>query len=287
MKLSNQVLTTLSGLTLLLTSSINAFDVEYPEYRFRPFSELSKKQKKAAKDLGYTEASWDTPLTADVEYSAWYIHQGYYDDYETYYPKRDFDASAAKLGFVDTEDNTAEDIWDCWQNHYYSYDWAELVEYDLDSYASALGWTETTWDAEDLADDDTPESETKFYGELSNEEKTGALGLCYTQKIWDYTSLPFCMDSPQPHKNGKTCDWVSEDVSRCTGGWPKHCSNTCGSCDTSGCEDSPFKFYWSTNAKGKVLFKNCKWVLKKKKCKPSKSKLTCPQGCGLEGCVSS
>ena len=117
MKLSNKALTTLSGLSLLLISRVNAFDVEYPEYRFRPYSELSNKQQKAAKKLGYTEESWNLPLTADIEYYDWYTLQNELDEYEDYYPT--FAQNVEKLGFVDGEDNTAEDIWVSNGNNYF------------------------------------------------------------------------------------------------------------------------------------------------------------------------
>jgi len=298
MKLSSQILATLPGFILLFNRVVNAFEYEYPTYRFRPWTELTKGEKKAARDLGYNQASWNLPGTADVEYYAWYIHQDYYGDYDDYYPDRDFLDSAETLGFVDRVvdgvTQSAEDIWDCWQNHYYSYVWAELVEYDLDSYAEDLGWNENKWDDDDLEDEDKPASETKYWEELTDDEKTAALGFCYTQKIWDYQSLPYCLDSEQDAKVGKnlrSCHWVSENASRCNinkkGLLSIHCSNTCGSCDTYGCTDSESKFYWGEKSNGKILYKNCKYIDRKKKCdaKDGISKLTCPETCDLDGCV--
>jgi len=221
-----------------LASIVNAFDVEpYPTFRFRPYAELTAAQKAAAIKLKYTEATWNQPGAAGIEYLSWYNYvdpaNDYYDwdgDGNYYEPPNDpgFLAAAQTLGFVG---DTAEDVWDCWQTHYYYYDWADMVKYDLASSWEALGWYEARWDGTDTT---KPDSDSKGYNALSNAEKTAASTLCYTQKIWDYKVLPFCSDKTGT-VNGQTCNYFSLDISRCfadpSGANWKHCPNTCGGCD--------------------------------------------------------
>lgn len=226
---------TLVGAISFLEKTVNSFDVEpYPTYRFRNYSSLSADEKNAATSLGYDKKSWNLPGTADFEYVSWWynINMDYYDhdgDGNYYEPNPDFENNAAILGFVGDE---KEDVWDCWMNHYEDYTWDDLETYDIASSYKDLGWTKEVWNDETLP---APASEDKYYSELTYKEKTAAVTICYTQKIWDYEELPFCLDSPDTINNStNTCDWVSKDISKCNdGGVSEHCPNVCGSCDSS------------------------------------------------------
>jgi len=219
--------------SLFQEKTINAFDVDpYPTFRFREYSELSIEQKSAATLLGYNEIAWNQPSTARVESLSWWynVNMDYYDvdqDGDYYEPNSDFSNATVTLGFVGDE---AEDVWDCWINHYSYYSWDDLVKYDIAPFYMDLGWTPGSWN-ETLPE---PASNSKFYAELTDKEKTAALTVCYTQKLWDYEELPFCLDSPGTIDDGPdTCDWVSMNISRCSlgdRGVSEHCPNTCGSC---------------------------------------------------------
>lgn len=207
----------------------HAFDVPYPSYRFRDFSTLTSEEMEAAKALGYDEESWNHPGTAEIEYESWWMIENDYYDYDkdgnTDEPHPiQFDA-ATTLGFE-------EEGWDCWQNHYNSYPWEELTWYELDIYWGALGWTEDLWDNYYYYDEEElPASNEKYWDELSTEEKTAALHLCYTQKLWDDETLPFCEDST----TSVDCDWFGDDLDheRCltSDRLSRKCRNTCGTCD--------------------------------------------------------
>eukprot|EP00553_Chaetoceros_curvisetus_P003989 CAMPEP_0204621656 /NCGR_PEP_ID=MMETSP0717-20131115/7305_1 /ASSEMBLY_ACC=CAM_ASM_000666 /TAXON_ID=230516 /ORGANISM="Chaetoceros curvisetus" /LENGTH=327 /DNA_ID=CAMNT_0051636115 /DNA_START=341 /DNA_END=1321 /DNA_ORIENTATION=+ len=219
---------------------VNAFDVEpYPEFRFRPYNELTTGQKSAALALGYTPETWNQPGATDIEYISWWynVNMDYYDwdgDGEYYEPNPAFLNAAKTLGFVG---DSAEDVWDCWQNHYSYYEWSELVQWDIASSFEALGWTEAKWNEEDLT---PPTSESKKYSQLTGAEKTAASALCYTQKIWDYEVLPFCLDK-KGTVLGNTCHDMSLRIPKCfanKANW-KHCPNTCGACDWDHSPVSP------------------------------------------------
>lgn len=88
---------------------------------------------------------------------------------------------------------------DCWINHYNSYDWSELEEYDIAGYLETLGWTESMWDDKT----DTPVSEGKDWEDLSDAEKAAAVVICYTQQLWDEEPLTYCPDEKTSQESGR------------------------------------------------------------------------------------
>uniref|UniRef100_A0A7S3Q2A0 ShKT domain-containing protein n=1 Tax=Chaetoceros debilis TaxID=122233 RepID=A0A7S3Q2A0_9STRA len=275
------------GILSLFAQSINAFDVEpYPELRFRDYNELKPEEKEAAAVLGYSNAeSWSKLGTADAEgWSWWYnANRDYYDYNENgnYYEENPtFIPAATTLGFT-------EDVWDCWINHYGSYEWEDLKKYDITSFYRKLGWTKDKWNEIDTV---LPDTEGKSFAELSTEEKTAAVTVCYTQKIWDKEMLPFCVDSPRPilvgGKQERSCDWVSRNLSRCKnkkGEFSKHCPNTCGTCDINECAQTKLKVLWHQKGETKV-FKKCAQGLlgkgkKERNCKKQWVRNVCPATC--------
>jgi len=206
------------NLFLLLANFANSFNVDYPTFRFREYSELSLEQKNAAASLEYNERTWNQPGTADVEYMSWR------SNVTNQFPE--FRNATKILGF---DGNESVDVWDCWINHYNDYAWDELVQNDIVSFYIILGWTAESWD-ETIPE---PASNSKYFEELTDKEQTAALAVCYTQKLWDGESLPFCLDSQTRVDCIDECDWVSKDISRCNlgeGAFWDFCPNTCGSC---------------------------------------------------------
>lgn len=300
-------ITLLAGAVALYAMQVqtaNAFDVPYPNIRFKEYWQLTDEQKNAASTLGYTQETWDQPGSEDFEYlSYWYMeNQDYYDhdgDQDYYEPNPTFKPAAEKLGFVGDQ---GIDQWDCWQSHYYSYSWDDLVEYDIASFYEVLGWNQEKWDAEDLAEADEPATSSKMFYELSPAEKTAAVTVCYTQKLWDYDPLPFCKDSPHAlealvekgNPKYRTCHWMSKNLNRCDnrgGNFSKHCPNTCGSCNWNKCEQvNNMRFFWNRRkSDDKILYRKCKFVAKgntKQKCRRYGIKETCPKTCGVPGCAT-
>lgn len=274
-----------------------AFDVEpYPNFRFREFWELTDAEKSAATELGYTYETWNQPGSlyepGGVEYLSWWYltNMDYYDkdqDGNYYEPTPGFVQAAETLGFVG---QNKEDIWDCWMNHYGSYAWTDIVEYDLESYMTTLGWNEAKWTGTDTV---PPDADSKLFNELTDVEKTAALGICYTQKLWDYKALPYCKDASKPikqNKKNRSCDWVSKNFKRCNnlnGEFLKHCSNTCGVCDSHKCQETKRKFLHKTSDTGTKIYKKCNFVGTNTatRCAKRGFQLTCPATCGsYAGC---
>lgn len=184
------------------------------------------------------------------------------------------------------------ETWDRWINHYENYDWEEMWKY-TQSYWQTLGWTQNLWD-----NGGSVESDDKDWIDLSISEKTAALGVGFTQKLWDGVSLPFCVDSPTPFKfqGEKTCAWLEKDLSRCNLGFKRklssHCPNICGICDSWGCRNSRRKFLFNIQPDGTKVWKRCGFVGKKKetRCFKNDTAKTCRGVCKqieatrLDGC---
>lgn len=107
--------------------------------------------------------TWNVPYTNPLEILWWDAL------------KPDQQLAAITIGFVDPW------VWECFQSHYTSYDWDELVMFNLTQYWTTLGWTKKTWDAEGPE----PASENKSWSELTFVETTAATQLCYFNYTWD------------------------------------------------------------------------------------------------------
>jgi len=281
---SYAIVAALAALSCIGLQTATAFEVEYAEIRMTPWSYLTSAQRLAASNLGYTEKKWNNPGTELAEKVTWEAST-LYDYYDkdgdnNYYDVVPFEVYASQLGF--TGENKAN-MWDCWVTHY-NYYWADIVKYGLLPAFTALGWTEDMWDNEN----GEPRTESLAWYELSTAEKTAAVVLCYVKPLWDEKPLwDMCNDSPRDFRKSKTsqksCDWVSQDLTRCDikNGAPfSHCKNTCGSCDWNKCKNSSLR--WKLKVKnGKTIFKKCRYTEKntKKKCSKPGMKETCPQQC--------
>jgi len=240
--------------------------------------------------LGYTEATWNQPGMADIEYYSWW-----------YFESTEDDSMDTDTGPLDTLGFT-EDIWDCWQHHYSDYSWDELVEYDLASSFEILGWDQTLWEGYYDEYSTMPSTETLDYGDLSDEQKTAALVLCYTKSIWDFETLDsFCVDKPVPFAVGRgtakerSCDWVGLQLGRCNiekkgEEFSAHCPNTCGKCKSHDCKESEYKFFLKLNPDtGEKVYKKCRTFVGKnpKKCNNFYTTEVCPTSCSRKGCEPS
>mmetsp|Transcript_18573 Transcript_18573/g.25760 ORF Transcript_18573/g.25760 Transcript_18573/m.25760 type:complete len:224 (-) Transcript_18573:118-789(-) len=159
-----------SAIALVLSTCIVSIQAnlpeEWPAFRYTEWNQLSSESKGHAKVLSYSEDVWNYPDNTDnIEYYDW----NSLDSAEK--------ASALILGWT-------EDTWDCYQNHYAYYDWAELVEYELDTPYKHLGYDEEMWN-----NDETSVAFGKYYDELTLEEKLAAQELCYFQANWDLEAL--------------------------------------------------------------------------------------------------
>jgi len=271
-------LAVLSGILFIATHTATAFEIKIPVIRFTQWKDLSKKQKKAARKLGYKLKSWNKPGSAPFEFRTWWDNTNY-DKNGVTNETTPFKNNAKKLGFT-------EDMWDCWMNHY-DYPWDVLETYEIMPSVVALGWNQTMWESGGAL---VPESDNKWWDEFTDAEKTAAVAMCYTQNSWDENKLSsFCMDSPRGLRDTPTgvrnqsCNWVANDVSRCgmkNGGFSIHCPNTCGSCKENKCVDTNNQFFWKTRVRDEVrLYKRCPFVDSPVKCDRPGIKLTCPAQC--------
>ncbi len=141
------------------------------EIRYVVWGDLSEDKKKLASELGYDKDTWNTPGTADIEY---YSIEGLAE------AERQVDIdNISEMGF-------SEEQWDCYVHHYISFSWEALESVGVDSHFTSLGWSQSSWDGET---DEVPASEEKSWDELTEEERSGAVGLCYIHQTWDGYSL--------------------------------------------------------------------------------------------------
>ncbi|KAL9181028.1 hypothetical protein ACHAXT_009833 [Thalassiosira profunda] len=156
---------------------VNPAADEVPEKRFIEWSSLGDIDRGYATDyLGYDEYTWDYPGENELETYA--SHDLYPEEVE-----------GLDLGI-------SEDMWDCHINHYAGYYWSELEESNLDQYFSQLGWDESSWDG----DRPEPETESKYWDDLTQEQQMAAAQVCYSSNLWDGTPLPEweTNDAPMP-----------------------------------------------------------------------------------------
>jgi len=139
-----------------------------PANRFLLWKWLFEASKTAAKTLGYTEETWNQPMSASIESLV-------FDDLNP-----NLQDATYVLGLGPGK------IWDCHVNHYQAYNWEELKTLALkqDLYI-ALGWSFESWNA--LAD--PPATDSKKWNELSAAEQSAATELCYRQETWDRLNL--------------------------------------------------------------------------------------------------
>ena len=149
--------------------STNTRGIECPDFRYVEYSALDQTTEDAAMALGYSEGTWNTPGTQDVEELS----------FSTIVAADAADeALLTIIGFTEVQ-------YDCYVNHYEDYSWAELATEGVQEFFVALGWTE------DFLGNGTgpPASEDKGWSELTAAEQTAAGEICYFEELWDGDSL--------------------------------------------------------------------------------------------------
>lgn len=74
-----------------------------------------------------------------------------------------------------------EEMWDCHINHYAGYWWEDIESYGYSIYLNELGWNEGNYDG----DESSPESDEKWWDQLTEKERVAATQLCYTRELWN------------------------------------------------------------------------------------------------------
>ena len=183
------VKTLLISSTLLATAAAQ-FPYEKPAKRFIDFNSLSATDQNTASSLGYTAATRNVPATASIEELGWWQ----FTDAQK--------SGAGALGFTEGQ-------WDCFINHYLTYTWDDLIAEGKDAHFEALGWTQAAWEGSG----DSPDTESKWWGQLTTSEKAAANQLCYFQENWnqvDMTPNPSYYPFPFPAFRYVPYDELSE-----------------------------------------------------------------------------
>lgn len=142
----------------------------YPDFRYTAWDDLDTSIRDEAHAIGYQGKSWNKPGSQDIE-------------------KLDWESQEEKTRAHLTTMGFSAPQWDCYMNHYRSYEWEELddeaASLEVKGLYKTLGWSHETWDA-----DETPALEGKYWDDLAAAEKQAAGSLCYTQAIWDEIMIP-------------------------------------------------------------------------------------------------
>lgn len=83
-------------------------------------------------------------------------------------------------------------------NHYEDYSWDELVATGKHSWYQRLGWSKDHW--EHVADT-VPYTEARWWGQLTDDEKTAANQICFFEENWDKVDMnpnPTYFPHPMP-----------------------------------------------------------------------------------------
>jgi hypothetical protein len=151
-----------------------AADLEFPFYRYVLWNDLTDALRLSAVGLEYTRTTWESPDTNAIERRAWR------------FLGEDNQSNAAAMGFD-------EKVWDCYQNHYDQYEWAELVEIGVAQYEEAFGWDENSWNGVT----DEPPAWFEFWGDLTAVQQDAAMELCFFRsEIWEGTVFQAWVKSP-------------------------------------------------------------------------------------------
>eukprot|EP00984_Skeletonema_dohrnii_P032762 scaffold27427_cov108-Skeletonema_dohrnii-CCMP3373.AAC.1 len=148
------------------------FPFKFPEFRYQPWNELSlSMQNTAIGMMNYTEDLWNDLGTHVAEKNTFLNLDSVTRE------------GAMELGFYTHN-------WDCFINHYQAYYWSSFHA-DLLVAVETLGWSEASW-TNDMQS--PPLSESKYWADLSPEEKAAATRLCYFEETWDTNEYPTLED---------------------------------------------------------------------------------------------
>jgi len=152
---------------IVFTPLGDTFPYTVPTNRFTPYHELDSTSKNVVQNqLGYTEVTWNNIGLNPIEWEKW-------NDLSS-----NERGGARQLGL-------SVDTWDCFVNHYSEYAWSELSE-NIQVHYQDLGWTQSHW--EEIATT-LPSTESKWWGQLTDNEKKAANGICYFKGNWDKVDM--------------------------------------------------------------------------------------------------
>jgi hypothetical protein len=165
--------------------------LDFPFYRYVLWNDLTDALRMSAVGLNYTQATWELPLANDIESSPWYSLE-------------EIDKSnAAAIGYD-------ENVWDCYQNHYFNYQWIELKAIGVAQYYEAFGWDEDSWNGITAE----PSGWVESWADLTDDLQDAARELCFFRsEVWDGgtpfqlwaqtaspTSMPSALPSSSPNQ---------------------------------------------------------------------------------------
>ena len=152
-----------AGATLGAPVSADQFPFDKPAFRYTPFQNLDTTVQTIAEEkLGYISLTWNNHGLAPVEKTGW--------DSLTSNERE----GAELLGYT-------ADAWDCFLNHYEDSTWDELADKGAQIYFERLGWTRAHWE---YTAPDLPYTEGRWWGQLTDNEKAAANGLCFFEDNW-------------------------------------------------------------------------------------------------------
>eukprot|EP00585_Thalassiosira_rotula_P003193 CAMPEP_0196135776 /NCGR_PEP_ID=MMETSP0910-20130528/4304_1 /TAXON_ID=49265 /ORGANISM="Thalassiosira rotula, Strain GSO102" /LENGTH=396 /DNA_ID=CAMNT_0041395965 /DNA_START=46 /DNA_END=1236 /DNA_ORIENTATION=+ len=159
-----------------------------PTVRYTAYFRLDKTSQNIVEDkLGYSEATWNNFGIARVEKKRWSSLTS---------NERD---GATLLGFT-------EGTWNCYINHYEDFSWEELEDMGMTQHYEGLGWTQAHW--ENPTDGEIPYTEARWWGQLTDNEKRAANGICFFEDNWDKKDMnPNPSFFPHPLPNFRYRPW--------------------------------------------------------------------------------
>jgi len=202
--------------------SADTFPYATPTFRFEQFLELDTTSQSIAEEkLGYIELTWNNHGLAPIEKKGWSSLSS---------NERD---GANLIGYT-------EGTWDCFINHYEDYSWDELAEKGAQAHYQGLGWTQEHWEH---TTDDIVYTEGRWWGQLTDNEKKAANGLCYFKENWDKVDMnpnPSFFPHPVPNFRFKPWDELSSVTQNVAGGMLKYTEATWNNLRTSVVEKNTF-----------------------------------------------
>ena len=170
---------------------VDGFPIRRPEFRYTHWYDLTDDTRTAVDErLKYSALTWNVLGLGRIEGKGW---EGL-TPYE--------EAGAVSAGFTPL-------TWDCWQNHFRSYDWEDLVFWGLDQPYAELGWTELKWNGDEPA----PASASLTWKDLTPAQRQAAAMVCYFRDNWDGTDMtPNYSDFPHPKVKQRYVMWTALPV---------------------------------------------------------------------------
>ncbi|KAL3762179.1 hypothetical protein ACHAWU_000643 [Discostella pseudostelligera] len=135
------------------TIEVNPYPCALPKIRYVPWNKLTEDTRQIVGLLGYDSSTWDYKSPVIVEDA----------------PFKAFDESQKKAALFIGID---ECVWDCFFNHYKAYSTEELAQLGLDGHVPTM-----------------LEMQSKYWKEMSDEEKETATKFCYFEEVWDGEAL--------------------------------------------------------------------------------------------------